>query len=147
MRERLPLFAGVGLFVFAILSMSLFTVDQRQHALVFQLGEVKEQISEPGLHFKIPLIQNVRYFDKRILTLDTTEPERFITSEKKNVLVDLFVKWRIVDPKLYFVSVAGDESRGNTRLSQTVNAGLREEFGKRTVHDDLGERDRSGRHA
>ena len=76
MRERLPLFAGVGLFVFAILSMSLFTVDQRQHALVFQLGEVKEQISEPGLHFKIPLIQNVRYFDKRILTLDTTEPER-----------------------------------------------------------------------
>ena len=143
MRERLPLFAGVGLFVFAILSMSLFTVDQRQHALVFQLGEVKEQISEPGLHFKIPLIQNVRYFDKRILTLDTTEPERFITSEKKNVLVDSFVKWRITDPQLYYVSVAGDEARARTRLSQTVNAGLREEFGKRTVHDVVsGERDK-----
>ncbi len=143
MRERLPLFAGVGLFVFAILSMSLFTVDQRQHALVFQLGEVKEQISEPGLHFKIPLIQNVRYFDKRILTLDTTEPERFITSEKKNVLVDLFVKWRIVDPKLYYISVGGDEARAKTRLEQTVNAGLREEFGKRTVHEVVsGERDR-----
>lgn len=143
MRERLPLFAGVGLFAFAVLSMSLFTVDQRQHALVFQLGEVKDQISEPGLHFKIPLIQNVRYFDKRILTLDTSEPERFITSEKKNVLVDLFVKWRIVDPKLYYISVGGDETRARTRLEQTVNAGLREEFGKRTVHDVVsGERDK-----
>ncbi|WP_374243296.1 protease modulator HflC [Zoogloea sp.] len=143
MRDRLPFFAGIGLFVFAILSMSLFTVDQRQHALVFQLGEVKGQISEPGLHFKIPLIQNVRYFDKRILTLDTSEPERFITSEKKNVLVDLFVKWRIVDPKLYYISVGGDETRAKTRLEQTVNAGLREEFGKRTVHEVVsGERDK-----
>lgn len=143
MRDRLPFFAGAGLFVFAILSMSLFTVDQRQFALVFQLGEVKGQISEPGLHFKIPLIQNVRYFDKRILTLDTAEPERFITSEKKNVLVDLFVKWRIVDPKLYYVSVSGDETRAKTRLEQTVNAGLREEFGKRTVHEVVsGERDK-----
>ena len=121
MRERLPFIFGLGLFVLAILSMSLFTVDQRQHALVFQLGEVKGQISEPGLHFKIPLIQNVRYFDSRILTLDTSEPERFITSEKKNVLVDLFVKWRIVDPKLYYISVGGDEARARTRLEQTVN--------------------------
>lgn len=143
MRERLPFFAGLGLFVFAILSMSLFTVDQRQYALVFQLGEVKGQISEPGLHGKIPLIQNVRYFDKRILTLDSSEPERFITSEKKNVLVDLFVKWRIVDPKLYYISVGGDETRAKTRLEQTVNAGLREEFGKRTVHEVVsGERDK-----
>ena len=143
MRDRLPFFAGIGLFVFAILSMSLFTVDQRQYALVFQLGEVKGQISEPGLHLKIPLIQNVRYFDKRILTLDTSEPERFITSEKKNVLVDLFVKWRIVDPKLYYISVGGDETRAKTRLEQTVNAGLREEFGKRTVHEVVsGERDK-----
>jgi membrane protease subunit HflC len=89
------------------------------------------------------MIQNVRYFDKRILTLDSVEPERFITSEKKNVLVDSFVKWRIVDPRLYYVSVAGDEARAKTRLSQTVNAGLREEFGKRTVHDVVsGERDK-----
>jgi membrane protease subunit HflC len=89
------------------------------------------------------MIQNVRYFDKRILTLDNAEPERFITSEKKNVLVDSFVKWRIVDPKLYYISVAGDEARAKTRLSQTVNAGLREEFGKRTVHDVVsGERDK-----
>ena len=100
-------------------------------------------IAEPGLYFKWPLIQNVRYFDKRILTLDSAEPERFITSEKKNVLVDSYVKWKIVDPKLYYVSVAGDETRAKTRLSQTVNAGLREEFGKRTVHDVVsGERDK-----
>jgi membrane protease subunit HflC len=89
------------------------------------------------------MIQNVRYFDKRILTLDSVEPERFITSEKKNVLVDSFVKWRIVDPKLYYISVAGDEARAKTRLSQTVNAGLREEFGKRTINDVVsGERNK-----
>lgn len=129
--------------VLVIVAMSIFTVDQRQYALVFQLGEVKRVITEPGLNFKIPMIQNVRFFDNRILTLDNNEPERFITSEKKNVLVDLFVKWRIVDPKLYYISVGGDETRARTRLEQTVNAGLREEFGKRTVHDVVsGERDK-----
>ena len=134
--------AAVGA-LFVVLGLSIFTVDQRQYAIVFQLGEVREVITEPGLNFKWPLIQNVRYFDRRILTMDSSEPERFITSEKKNVLVDSFVKWRIVDPKLFYVSVGGDESRARTRLSQTVNAGLREEFGKRTVHDVVsGERDR-----
>jgi modulator of FtsH protease HflC len=135
MRDKLSLIAGVVLFLLVLASMSLFTVDQRQYAVVFQLGEVKEVIDAPGLNVKLPLIQNVRYFDKRILTMDTPEPERFITSEKKNVLVDHFVKWRIVDPRLYYESVAGDETRARTRLNQTVNAGLREEFGRRTVHD------------
>lgn len=126
-----------------VLAMSIFTVDQRQFALVFQLGEVKRQISEPGLYFKIPMIQNVRLFDKRILTLDNNDPERFITSEKKNVLVDSYIKWRIIDPNLYYISVGGDEARAKTRLNQTVNAGLREEFGKRTVHDVIsGEREK-----
>ncbi|HNJ77084.1 MAG: protease modulator HflC [Rhodocyclaceae bacterium] len=134
--------AAVGA-LFVVLGLSIFTVDQRQYAIVFQLGEVKEVITEPGLNFKFPLIQNVRYFDRRILTLDSNEPERFITSEKKNVLVDSYVKWRIVDPKLYYISVSGDETRARTRLTQTVNAGLREEFGKRTVHDVVsGERDK-----
>ena len=123
-------------------SATLFTVDQRQFAIVFQLGEVKEVITEPGLKVKLPVIQNVRFFDKRILTIDTPEPERFITAEKQNVLVDHFVKWRIIDPRLYFESVAGDEVRARTRLLQTVNAGLREEFGRRTVPDVVsGERD------
>jgi membrane protease subunit HflC len=128
---------GVALVVVVALaaSLSLFTVDQRQHALLFQWGEVKQVITEPGLYAKVPLIQNVFYVDNRVLTLDSQEPEQFITSEKKNVLVDSFIKWRIVDPQLYYVSVGGDETRARTRLSQTINDGLRAEFGKRTVHD------------
>lgn len=143
MKASMNFVAAIVVALLVVLGSSIFTVDQRQYAIVFQLGEVREVISNPGLYFKWPMIQNVRYFDKRILTLDTSEPERYITSEKKNVLVDSFVKWKIVDPRLYYVSVAGDEERAKTRLSQTVNAGLREEFGKRTVHDVVsGERDR-----
>ena len=143
MSSRLNLLGGIGALALVALSMSVFTVDQRQYALVFQLGEMKRAVTEPGLHFKVPMIQNVRYFDRRILTLDSNEPERFITSEKKNVLVDSYIKWRIVDPNLYYISVGGDEARARTRLSQTVNAGLREEFGKRLVNDVIsGERDK-----
>ncbi len=142
MNSKFNLLAAIAVTVMIVLAMSIFSVDQRQYALVFQLGEVKRVITEPGLNFKIPMIQNVRFFDNRILTLDNNEPERFITSEKKNVLVDSFIKWRIVDPKLYYISVGGDEARAKTRLNQTVNAGLREEFGKRTVHDVIsGERE------
>jgi len=121
---------------------SLFTVDQRERAIVFQLGEIREVIADPGLNFKWPLIQNVRFFDNRILTMDTPDTERFITSEKKNLLVDSFVKWRIADVKQYYISVQGDEARAQTRLAQTINSALREEFGKRTVHDVVsGERE------
>jgi membrane protease subunit HflC len=124
-------------------SASLFTVDQRQNAMVFQLGEVKEVVTKPGLNFKWPLLQNVRGFDMRILTYDDPEPLRFITSEKKPVLVDSFVKWRIVDVRQYFVSVQGDEVRATTRLRQTISGELQAEFGSRTVHDVVsGERDR-----
>ncbi|UCV16373.1 protease modulator HflC [Quatrionicoccus australiensis] len=143
MSPRINLIGALIASVLVVIAMSVFTVDQRQFAVVFQLGEVKQVITEPGMNFKIPLIQNVRFFEKRIITLDNAEPERFITSEKKNVLVDSYIKWRIVDPKLYYISVGGDESRAKTRLNQTVNAGLREEFGKRTVHDVVsGERDK-----
>lgn len=133
----------IALLVVAVLvSMSLFTVDQRQAALVFQLGEIVSVKKEPGLYVKIPLLQNVRYFDTRILTLDASTPERFITSEKKNVLVDYFVKWRIIDVQRFYVSFNGDEARAMNRLAQTVNDGMRAEFGKRTVHDVVsGERD------
>lgn len=125
-----------------LLSMSVFVVDQRQNAIVFQLGEMVSVKTEPGLYFKVPLMQNVRFFDSRILTLDTGEPERFITAEKKNVMVDSFVKWRIVDVKQYYVSVGGDELRARTRLMQTVNSSMREEFGKRTIHEVVsGERE------
>ena len=142
MKNRVGM-ALAGILAFLIvLSLSAFTVDQRQRAIIFQLGEIKDLIEEPGLHFKWPLIQNVRTFDTRILTWDDPEPQRFITVENKPVLVDAFVKWRIVDVKKYYVSVAGDEIAAARRINQTVNGLLREEFGKRTVHDVVsGERD------
>jgi modulator of FtsH protease HflC len=132
----------VLLVALVVLSASMFTVDQRQNALVFQLGEVVSVKTEPGLYFKLPLVQNVRFFDTRIQTLDSVDPERFITSEKKNVLVDSFIKWRVIDAKQFYVSVGGDENRAQIRLSQAVNDGLRAEFGKRTINDVVsGQRD------
>ena len=128
--------------VLVIASLSMFVVDQRQTAIVFQLGEMISVKTDPGLYFKVPLMQNVRFFDSRLLTLDTGEPERYITAEKKNVMVDSFVKWRIADVKQYYVSVGGDEMRARTRLMQTINSSMREEFGKRSIHDVIsGERD------
>ena len=125
-----------------VASLSLFTVDQRQYAIVFRLGEIVSVKTEPGLFFKVPLVDNVRYFDSRILTLDAEEAQRFVTSENKPVLVDSFVKWRIVDVKQYYVSVQGDESLARVRLTQAVNGSLREEFGKRTIHEVVsGERE------
>jgi len=124
------------------ISTSLFTVDQRQRAMVFRLGEIVSVKSEPGLYWKLPLIEEVRVFDARIHTVDTEEPERFLTSEKKNVLVDSFVKWKISDITQYYISVGGDERRAQDRLNKTVNDSLRAEFGKRTVHQVIsGERD------
>ena len=132
---------GTLIIVLIIASLSAFTVDQREYAIVFRLGEIVSVKKEPGLYFKVPLVENVRYYEKRIVTLDWVEPDRFITSEKKNVLVDSFVKWRIVDPAKYYVSVRGDEAQAEARLSQVVNDGLRAEFGKRTIHDVIsGER-------
>ncbi len=134
---------GALIIAFIIASLSAFTVDQREYAIVFRLGEIVSVKKEPGLYFKVPLVENVRYYEKRILTLDWVEPDRFITSEKKNVLVDSFVKWRIIDPAKYYVSVRGDEAQAEARLSQVVNDGLRAEFGKRTIHDVIsGERAR-----
>jgi membrane protease subunit HflC len=125
-----------------LVSSSLFTVDQRQNAIVFQLGEVKEVINRSGLHFKWPLLQNVRHFDMRILTFDDAEPLRFLTQGNRPVLVDSFVKWRIADTRQYYVSVQGDELRAATRIKQTVAGVLRDEFGARTVHEVVsGERE------
>jgi len=123
-------------------SSMLFTVDQRQNAIVFQFGEVKEVITKPGLQFKWPMIQNVRLFDMRILAYDDAEPLRFLTSGNRPVLVDSFIRWRIVDVRLYYVSVQGNESEATRRLRQTISGALRDEFGARTVHEVVsGERD------
>jgi len=134
MRALAPVIAAVVLVVL-LASGPLFTVDQRQNAIVFQLGEVKEVITRAGLHFKWPLIQNVQVFDMRILTFDDAEPQRFLTSGNRPVLVDSFVKWRISDVNLYYISVQGDEVRAMTRIRQTIAGSLREEFGVRTLHD------------
>lgn len=143
MTKSLPALAIALLALIVIASLTLFTVDQRQNAIVFRLGEPVNVIRLPGLYFKVPLLDNVRFFDTRILTMDTDDPERFITSEKKNVLVDAFVKFRIVDVLQYYISVGGDETRAKIRLAQTVNDSLRAEFGKRTIHEVVsGERDR-----
>lgn len=135
MRQNLGTVLVLAIVAVVVLALSMFVVDQRQNAIVFRLGEVIAIKKEPGLYFKVPLLDNVRYFDVRILTIDTPEAERFLTSEKKNVLVDLFVKWRITDVRQYYVSVGGEEMRAQARLQQTINDGLRAEFGNRTVHE------------
>src|SRR5687768_3390743 len=125
-----------------ILTMSVYTIDQRRAAIKFQLGEVVAVQTEPGLYFLVPVLQNVRMYDTRIQTLDARDAERFLTSENKNVRVDSFVKWRIIDVRQYFVSVRGDSVAAEARISQTVNDALRAEFAKRTVHDVVsGERE------
>jgi modulator of FtsH protease HflC len=114
--------------------LSAFTVDEREVALLRRLGKIVPAEFAPGLHFKIPIITQVDKFDKRILTLDA-ESERYLTREKKNVIVDAFVMWRIANVGKYFQTTGGDESRAALRLSQIINFGLRGEFGKRTIQE------------
>jgi modulator of FtsH protease HflC len=136
------LFIGLVVLVLAV-TMSVYTIDQRKAAIKFQLGEVIAVQTDPGLYFLVPIMQNVRLYDMRIQTLDSRDPERFLTSENKNVLVDSFVKWRITDVRQYFVSVRGDSVAAEARISQTVNDALRAEFARRTVHDVVsGEREK-----
>lgn len=126
-----------------LLAMSVYTIDQRRAAIKFQLGEVVAVQTKPGLFFKVPLLQDVKLYDTRIQTLDSRDAERFLTSENKNVLVDSFVKWRVIDVRQYYVSVRGDSLMAEARIAQTVNDALRAEFAKRTVHDVVsGERDK-----
>jgi len=132
----------VAFVAILLLSASAFTVNQTQYVLVQRLGEIVAVKKAPGLYFKVPLVDNLKYFDNRILTLDWEQPAKFITSENKYMMVDSFVKWRIIDPAKYYVSIKdGGEAAAEDRLSKVVNAGLRAEFGKRTVHDVIaGER-------
>ncbi|OAI15039.1 protease modulator HflC [Methylomonas lenta] len=115
-----------------VLSMSVFTVSETERAIKFQLGEIVEYDFKPGLHLKLPFINNVKKFDARILTMDST-PERFLTAEKKNVIVDSFVKWRIGDVKTFYTSVGGDANQANIRLDQIIKDSFRSEFSKRDI--------------
>jgi modulator of FtsH protease HflC len=119
---------------------SAFTVDEREKVVVVQLGKIKGTDYAPGLHLKWPVIDEVRRFDARILPLDSKE-ERFLTLEKKNLVVDFFIKWRIKDVGSYFRATGGDEAKALDRLSKIIKGGLRDEFGARTVQQAVsGER-------
>lgn len=122
--------------ILLLLSSTMFVVDQRRYAIVFSLGEIKQVISTPGLRFKLPPpLENVIYLDKRIMTIDNPEPERFITAEKKNLIVDSYVKWRIVDPRKFYISFKGDSRLAQDRLTQQIRSALQEAFTKRTVQE------------
>ena len=142
MNRIVPVLLGL-LVALGIASTTLFVVDQRQYAVVFALGEIKEVIAKPGLHFKLPPpFQNVQYFDNRILTIDTADVDRFITSEKLNVQIDTFVKWRIADPRRFFTSVGGSELIASDRLQHSLRDSLNNEVAKQTVNDVIsGKRD------
>ena len=130
----------IGAIVLWLASASFFTVDEREVAVKFRLGEFLRADYEPGLHFKLPFINNVRKFDSRIMTFDA-EPESYLTVELKNVIVDAFIKWRINDVSNYYISFAGDERRAAQRLSVLIKNGLRDEIGKRTIQEAIsGER-------
>ena len=143
MKFTMPLVALV-IALLLIASQALYTVDQRQYAIKFQLGEIVETQSTAGLYSKWPLVQNVKFYDRRILVLDNAEPDRITTSEKKPLLIDFFVLWRITDVKQFYVSMQqGDEEFARQRLATTVRANLREEINKRTVHEVISsERDK-----
>ena len=126
-----------------ILATSVFTVDQRQYAVIFQFGEIRGVYSQPGLAMKMPFVQNVRFYDKRILTLDSSEPDLFFTSENNPILVDAYVKWRISDVRKFYISLSGgDEAVAATRINPIITSSLREEIGRRVMRDAVtGERD------
>ncbi len=133
MKKNIPLIIVIVIGVLITLVMTAFTVDQRQNAIRFRLGEVVAIHTEPGLYFKVPLIENIRMYDTRIQTLDTKDAERIQTSEKNNVLVDSYMKYRIIDVKQFFVSTRGDIGAAEIRLAQSLNNDLRDEFSKRTL--------------
>jgi membrane protease subunit HflC len=113
---------------------ALFTVEERQEAILFQFGEIIKSDFEPGLHVKIPFMNNVKKFDNRILTIDQ-KPERFLTQEKKDLIVDSYVKWRITDVVQYYKTTQGDELTAGRLLYENINNGLRDEFGKRSIQE------------
>ncbi|TNC81691.1 MAG: protease modulator HflC [Oleiphilus sp.] len=125
----------------ALVSSSLYLVDETEVAIKLQFGEIVETDIEPGIHFKLPFVQNIRKFDARILTLDS-KPERFLTVGKKFVIVDSFIKWKIVDVKSFYKATAGNRWQATTLLSNSTNKGLRDEFAARSLTEVVsGERD------
>ena len=141
MKKSSIFISALSLITVIIISQSIFVVSEIERAVKLRFGEIVKFDLEPGLHFKWPIVNSVRYFDSRILTLDA-QPQRYLTSEKKALMVDSFIKWRIKDVAKYFTTTGGDEERAKRLLSQRVDTGLRNEFGVRTVKEVVsGERD------
>jgi membrane protease subunit HflC len=126
--------AGLALIALLIVSGTVYTIDEREKAVVVRFGQVIRYDDTPGIHIKTPFLETVKVYDARILTMDA-DPQPFLTKEKKSVIVDSYVKWRIVDLLKYYVSVGGDEQKAKDRLAQLINSGLRDEFGKRNLRD------------
>ncbi|GAB4354589.1 MAG: protease modulator HflC [Methylohalobius sp. ZOD2] len=126
---------GILILILVIGYASVFTIHETERAIKFRFGEIVRYDYEPGLHWKVPVpVWNaVKKFDARVLTLES-KPERFLTSEKKNVIVDSFVKWRIDDVKRFYTTLAGNVRQANIRLDQVIKDELRSQFGKRTIH-------------
>lgn len=125
----------VGIALLLLLGSSMvFTVSERERAIKLFLGEITRSDYEPGLHFKLPFLEQIYTFDRRILTLDV-QPERVLTNEKKNVMVDSFIKWRISQPETFYTRLGGIESRANSRLTQFVREGVKDAFGRRTIQE------------
>lgn len=136
MKNKFAAFLIAIAVVAGVLSTTVFIVGERNFALVFALGEVRRVLTEPGLYFKLPPpFQNVVMLDRRLLTIDSQEAERIQTSEKKNLLIDSFVKWRISDPRLYYVTFAGDERAARLRLQAQIRDALNASVNVRTVRD------------
>ena len=133
--NRLSVVAVAVFFVMVILISSLYRVRVFENAIVFRLGSIVSVEKSPGLHWKMPFLDTVRKFDVRVRTLESSAPDRYITSEKKNILVETFVKWQIVDVAKFYVTVGGNPLRAETRLDQAINDALRAELGRHTVHD------------
>ena len=140
--KKSTIFISAAIFIAVIfISQTLYVVTEIERAVKLRFGEIVQFDVEPGLHFKLPIINSIRYFDSRILTLDA-QPQRYLTSEKKALMVDSFIKWRVKDVARYFTTTGGDEERAKRLLSQRVDTGLRNEFGVRTVKEVVsGERD------
>jgi modulator of FtsH protease HflC len=132
MTNRQILILGAALFGLAALLQSFYIVDERERVLLFQFGEILGEDSAPGVHFKIPFVQNVVRIEKRIVTLDS-QPEEFLTSEKKNVKVDYYAKWRVTNTPVYYRATGGQEIIAMDRLSAILNRAVRDEFGVRTI--------------
>lgn len=136
--NKLGFFGATLALILAVLSSTLFVVDQRQFGVVYQLGQIRDVITEPGLNFKLPPpFQNVSYLDKRLLTLDSSETEPMLTAEKQRVVIDWYVRWRVSEPTEYIRNVGLDERSGALQLNRVVRNAFQQEVNKRTVNELL----------